>query len=142
MIQLYTPVKPNCENFTMDDVPVILQNLEEYLIPYIANKDEYPIPRIDIQLCQWIKYKEDTYLTINLLVNLEDINDYQIRISEGFYCDTNKCIIDTDGFLDIKSDEQSISHAIIDIYNKMLPLRNRDKNISIELYPYALDNAI
>jgi hypothetical protein len=138
MINICTPVAHNCDNFSIDDVPIILDNIEEFIIPFVTNIDTYPIPNIDIQLCKWDTYIDDTYLSINLLIDLNNIQDYTVRVNEGFYCDTNKRIIDTDGFLDIKTDTLSISQAINDIHHKNIPLINRVKSIDYNLFPYAV----
>jgi hypothetical protein len=137
MIQLCIHTGRASDNFTIDDVPIIIENLEEFIIPYIARQDEFPIPRIDIQLCQWYPFKDDTYISFNLLINLEDITDFTIRINEGAYCSTNNDIIDIDGFVDINPDIPSIQQAINDIKSHSIPLRNRVHSIKFDEFPYV-----
>lgn len=132
-------VSGNCEQFSLDDVEWIVENREEFIIPFVANKDEYPLPSISIQLCDWYGYVDDTYISIDMMINLDDIDDFSLRINEGAYCDTNGRIIETDGFLDIKTDIGSIQQAIKDIKNKQIPLRNRVTTINVEEYPYVVE---
>jgi hypothetical protein len=47
-------------------------------------------------------------------------------------------IYDTDGFLDIKCDRESLTKAIHDILNGTIPLHNRDNGITQESCPYAV----
>lgn len=140
MINLYIPVSIDCDNFIIDDVEWIVSHREEFIIPYIAMKEEYPLPRLSIQLCGWYEYIDDTFICIDMLINLDDIDDFSLRVNEGAYCETNERIIETDGFLDIKTDTASIQQAINDIKNKQIPLRNRVKSISVEDYPYIVEN--
>ena len=139
MINLYLPVSIDCEKFNIDDVEWIVNNKEEFIIPYIAIKDEYPLPTLSIQLCNWYEYINDTYISISMLINLDNIDEFSLRVNEGAYCDTNKRIIDTDGFVDIKTDIQSIQQAINDIKNKRIPLYNRVESIDLEEYPYVAE---
>lgn len=139
MITLCLPVSIDCENFNIDDVEWIVTNKEEFMIPYVAMKDEYPLKSLSIQLCDWYEYKDGTYISISMMIDLDNIDDFSLRVNEGAYCNTNERIIDTDGFLDIKTDIESIQQAISDIKNKQIPLRNRVRTISIEEYPYVVE---
>jgi len=139
MLNLCIPVSGNCKQFSLDDVAWIVENREEFIIPFVANKDDYPLPSISIQLCDWYGYVDDTYISIDMMINLDDIDDFSLRVYEGAYCNTNERIIETDGFLDIKTDIDSIKKAINDIKNKQIPLRNRVRTISVEEYPYVVE---
>jgi hypothetical protein len=139
MINLYIPVSIDCENFNIDDVEWIVRNKEEFIIPYIAMKEEYPLPTISIQLCDWYEYKDDTYISIEMMINLDNIDDFSLRVNEGYYCNTNNMIIDGDGFVDIKTDSESIQKAINDIKNKQIPLRNKVHTINTHDYPYVIE---
>lgn len=136
MINLCLPVSIDCENFDIDDVEWIVSNKEEFIIPYVAMKEEYPLKTLSIQLCDWLEYKDDTYISMSMMIDLDNIDDFSLRVNEGVYCNTNERIIDTDGFLDIKTDTESIQQAINDIKNKLIPLHNRGKTINITEYPY------
>lgn len=138
MINLCLPVAIDFENFNIDDVEWIVSNKEEFIIPYVAMKDEYPLKSLSIQLCDWYQFKEDTYISISMMVDLDNIDDFSLRVNEGAYCNTNERIIDTDGFVDIKTDIDSIKQAINDIKNKHIPLHNRVQTISVEEYPYVV----
>lgn len=139
MINLCLPVSIDCENFNIDDVEWIVSNKEEFIIPYVAMKEEYPLKTLSIQLCDWHEYKDDTYISISMMIDLDNIDDFSLRVNEGIYCNTNERIIDTDGFLDIKTDTESIQQAINDIKNKVIPLHNRVISISAVDYPYVIE---
>jgi hypothetical protein len=47
-------------------------------------------------------------------------------------------IMDTDGFLTIKGDRDSLKQAVAAILNGTIPLHNRDDVITEETCPYAL----
>lgn len=139
MINLYIPISIDCDNFDINDIEWIVSNKEEFIVPYMAMKEEYPLPRISIQLCKWYEYKDYTYISVYMLVNLNDINEFSLRVNEGVYCDTNERIVETDGFVDIKTDIESIQKAITDIKNKRIPLINRVKSIDYQEYPYIVE---
>ena len=90
-----------------------------------------------IPLCQWHKYIGNTYLTFKLLINLDDIKNYHIQVCEGGYSETNKGIIYTDCFVDVKVDIESIQQAICDIYLERIPLWNKDHTINCDAFPYV-----
>lgn len=138
MINLCIPVGYNYEGFTIDDVEWIVNSKEEFIIPYVAMKENYPLPRLSIQLCEWYEYIDDTYICIDMLINLDDIDDFSLRVNEGTYCNTNQKIIATDGFLDIKTDAVSIQQAVNDIKYKRIPLYNRVETINFDEYPYVI----
>ena len=140
MINLYIPVYHDCSNFNIDDVDWIVNYKDEFIIPFVANQEEYTLPRISIQLCNWQEYKEDSYVSVSMMIDLNNIDDFTLRVNEGYYCNTNERIIDGDGFLDIKTDPLSIRHAINDIKDKQLPLHNRVQNINVEDYPYMIED--
>lgn len=140
MINLCIPTSINCKDFTIDDVEWIVSNKEEFIVPYLAMKDEYPFPSLSIQLYDWEVYKDDTYISISMLINLDNIDEFSLRVNEGYYSNTNERIIDGDGFLDIKTDNWSIRQAISDIKEKQLPLHNRVQNINADDYPYMVEN--
>lgn len=140
-IKMYTHVYPihNFMDIALDDVPVIMQNLDEFMVPYIAHKDEFTIDTIAVQLCKWYEYEKDTYITATLFVDMNDMTDRHLRIHEGCYCDANKCIIETDGFVDIKIDhEKHMYDAMRDIHDKKLPLINRVDTIDYERFTYVV----
>jgi hypothetical protein len=139
MINIYIPASIDCEKFNIDDVEWIVRNKEEFIIPYIAMKEEYPLPTISIQLCDWYEYNDDTYISIEMMINLDNIDDFSLRVNEGYYCNTNNRIIDGDGFVDIKTDSENIQKAINDIKNKQIPLHNRVHTINTHDYPYVIE---
>lgn len=139
MINLCLPISHDYTQFSIDDVDWIVSNKDEFIIPFVANKEDYPLSRISIQLCDWEEYKDDGYVSVSMMINLDDINDFSLRVNDGYYCNTNERIIDGDGFLDIKTDSWSIRQAISDIKDKQLPLHNRVDNINAEDYPYMVE---
>jgi hypothetical protein len=138
MINLCLPVSHDYTAFNINDVDWIVSNKDEFIIPFVANRDQYQWSRISIQLCNWEEYKDDGYISVSMMINLDDIDDFTLRVNEGYYCNTNERIIDGDGFLDIKTDTMSIRQAISDIKYKQLPLHNRVQNINAEDYPYMI----
>lgn len=140
MINLCIPVSFDNTQFDLDDIEWIVSHREEFIIPFVARKEEYPLPSISIQLCDWQEYKDDTYISMDMMIDLNNIDDFLLRVNEGCYCDTNERIIETDGFLDIKTDIESIRLAINDIKNKQIPLWNRVKNINVQDYPYIVED--
>jgi hypothetical protein len=140
MINLCLPVSHDYTQFNIDDVDWIVSHKDEFIIPFVAKREEYQWPTISIQLCDWEVYKDDTYISISMLINLDNIDEFSLRVNEGYYCNTNERIIDGDGFLDIKTDNWSIRQAISDIKEKQLPLHNRVQNIKAEDYPYMMED--
>jgi hypothetical protein len=138
MINLCIPIEYDSDNFTIYDVPVILENIDEFIIPIVAEKYRLPLTRVSVRLCKWFEYKDDTYLSFNLLINLNDITEYSVRVNEGGYCSTNKRIIEFDGFVDIKTDSTSVNQAILDIRQKRIPLWNRVDKMNYEAFPYVV----
>jgi hypothetical protein len=69
-----------------------------------------------------------------------DINDplYLRLTAQESYTQEDGDIYDTDGFLDIKCDRESLTKAINDILNGTIPLHNRDNVITQESCTYAL----
>jgi hypothetical protein len=128
----------DCSSFTIDDVPVILDNLAEFIAPFVGAKDEFPMPRISMKLCNLHEYTKNTFMCMTLLINLDDIADYSLRVTEGAYCATNKCIIDTDGFIVIKTDSDSVHSAIRDIHAHTIPLHNIYQSIDFDAFPYVV----
>lgn len=139
MINLCLPVSIDCEKFNIDDVEWIVSNKEEFIVPYIAMKDEYPMKSLSIQLCDWYEYKDDTYISISMIIDLDNIDSFSLRVNEGAYCNTNKRIIETDGFVDIKTNIESIQQAIHDVKHKQIPLYNRVESIDVKEYPYVAE---
>ncbi len=140
MLNLCIPVSFDNKQFNLDDIEWIINHKDEFIIPFVARKEEFPLSSISIQLCDWQDYKDDTYISMDMMIDLDNIDDFSLRVHEGFYCNTNERIIETDGFLDIKTDTDSIRQAINDIKNKQIPLWNRVKNISVENYPYIVEH--
>lgn len=133
----YVHIEGYSDNFSIDDVPWILENIEEFLIPIIAEREKFPFGTISTPICQWHKYIDETYLTFTLSINLDDIKDYHIMISEGGWSETNNGIIYTDCFVDVKVDIESIQQAICDIYLERIPLWNNVHTINYDEFPYV-----
>jgi hypothetical protein len=136
---MYPQIDIDYNNFDIDDVAVILENIDEF-IKYQYQKDNFPMSTVSFHLCKWHEYIDNTYLTFKLLIDLDDITDFHVRVSEGAYCDTNERIIETDAFIDIKVNTDSIQQAICDIHLQRIPLHNRDKVIDYVAFPYVVKN--
>lgn len=140
MVHLYPHITIS-ESFELDEVIHFVENIGEYVAPLIANKDQFPLQRVSFQLTKWYQppNSKSEYLCIGVGVNLDDCNDFFLRVEEGYYSDTDNCVRESDAFVDIKSDVESIQMAIDDIKNGSIPLWNRDDNIDLENYRYVKD---
>jgi hypothetical protein len=110
-------------------------------------KGKYTWDRVSFPLCEWTRsplgrngdtHDDPVYFTIDCLCDLNDPpGSYFFRIREGHFCDLNKRILESDKFLDIKTDPDSMKGAIVDIEQGRIPLVNIVKFIDTEQFPYA-----
>ena len=135
IMALYKPYTIDTD-ITLDDVPSLIDNIQDF-ISRISASNAFECNGVSINLTSWYKYIDNTYLTFILLVDLDNVTNYSIRIHEGVYCSSNKKIIDTDGFINIKADSASVTNAIKDIYAKRIPIINRDLEIDFDAFPYV-----
>ena len=136
MIQLY----PHYEGPEMeiDDIPVLLENLHEFLAP--VKKDKLPLNTMAIRICKWQEVpNSDTYLSITLLVDLNNIDDFKLRVNEGYNSSLNG-LMEGDAFVDIKTDDASVNQALVNIKNGTIPLHNRVDKIDYTLHPYIRED--
>lgn len=134
MIKLYPLYEaPEME---IDYIPILLKNLHEFLAPVMNAQEEIPLNTMAMRICKWQDVPDsDTYLSITLLVDLNSIDDFKLRVEEG-YDSSLDGIIEGDGFVDIKTDNVSIQQAILHIKNETVPLHNRVDRIDYALHPY------
>lgn len=70
---------------------------------------------ISIIISEWLPTNKNTYLAFRLATNLNNIEQSYISIVEGAMCIASGRILDTECFLNIKNDPESIRSAIRDI---------------------------
>lgn len=139
MINLYPRYQP--QEFEIDDIFDVIENLSEFLAPAVAEIDSLPLSTMSMRICKWQTVPDkDTYLSLNLLVDLKNIPDFKLRVHDGYFSSCNNAIIDGDGFVDIKTDTESIRQALADIKNGTIPLHNRVDKIDYEKYPYTIQD--
>lgn len=138
MINMYPHYES--QEFEIDDVPVLLENLHEFLAPMVKEKDTLPLSSACMRICKWqeVTNNSDTYLSILILVDLTNVDDFKLRVVDGYYSQLEKDICEGDGFVDIKTDETSIQQAFIHIKNGTIPLHNRIHKIDYEKHPYIV----
>lgn len=139
MIQLYP--RYESQEFEIGDVPVLLENLHEFLAPVMNEKSELPLNTMSMRICKWQEIPEsDTYLSITLLVDITKVDDFKLRVVEGYYSSLNNEMCETDAFVDIKTDMRSVQQALIHIKNGTIPLHNRVDKIDYETHPYVRED--
>lgn len=115
--------------FPMENLPVILEDfptLYGELVP-IAEAFTNGWRRASFLVTEWVPKADEYYLAFRMAINLDDINDWALRLVEGTPCDTTHEIVDTDGFLDIKRDMDSIRLCVEHVLRDAaaVPLWNR-----------------
>jgi hypothetical protein len=81
---------------------------------------------------------EDSYVAITACLDLNNKDFIQLRFVEGFWSDVNEQIIETDRFLDVKKDRESLAQLVEDVLeNRKIPMFNDgcDERM-IESMPY------
>lgn len=93
--------------------------------------------RYTLQLTDWHKVGNDMYLCMEGSFNVNDETHLTLRVIEG-YKNEDDTMSDTDAFLDIKTDVDSVTKALNAMVTGTIPLFNRDDNITEETCPYAV----
>lgn len=95
------------------------------------NKFDTSFERVSFNITKPWPFDENTSLIISLFMNIRD--EINLRVNQI----ENTTQYESDWFVDIKTDEESIKKVIKDIKNKTIPLFNRDKIIDYEKYTYV-----
>ena len=90
-----------------------------------------------LQLTDWHKVGNDMFLCMQGSFNVNDETYLTLRVIEG-YKNEDDTISDTDAFLDIKTDVDSVTKALNDMVSGTIPLFNTDNVITEESCPYAV----
>lgn len=121
------------------DVTDVLENFEDNIIkPMTAFEHMMYEGRCSIQLTKWHDIGDNTYLALELLLNINNANDYTLRVIEGYQDEST--IHHGDAFVDIKTDKEHIETAIGDILNGTIPLYNRVESIDTTKYTYVVED--
>jgi hypothetical protein len=126
----------------------------EQLVEYVFDKKDELLPHIkdlhqsinffnghySVNLTDWkeLSNEENTYLCISGGFDVNDDSYLTLRVHEGYNDGLNGSIVDTDGFLDIKVDRDSLAQAIDAINDGTIPLHNKGLNITESNCPFAL----
>jgi hypothetical protein len=123
-----------------DDVVDVIQNLDEFLTPIKKIKNNLPSSTIFMRLTPWINNSNEyhSYLAMFLLVSLDNTQQFVLTINDGYFCNLKNDIVEGDGFVDIKTDINSIQQAIKDMKAGYIPLHNKCQIIDYQYYPYIL----
>jgi vacuolar-type H+-ATPase subunit I/STV1 len=79
----------------------------------------------------------DYHVAFSIGLDKNNVDQYYVRVNEGFFYDVDGLMHETDGFLDIKTDPESLSRAIDDIKAGVLPLHNRGYVVDATKFPYV-----
>ena len=79
---------------------------------------------------------KDTYLCISCCFDVNDASNMKLEIQEGAN-DEEGNIYDTDAFLDIKCDKDSITQAVNAIISGNVPLHNKGHTVTNDTCPFA-----
>jgi hypothetical protein len=138
MIDIY-PHLSWSPDIDFDKVTDTLENISESIIkPLQAYKDFMYDGKCAIMLSKWHQVSQDTYLGIVMMVNINKLNNYKLRVIEGYLC--NDIMHEGDAFVDIKTEKEHIENAIRDIMNGTIPLWNRVVSIDLTKYTYVLED--
>lgn len=127
-----------------DLVECVFDHRQELILPHINKMHEsikFFNGQYSVHLTPW-KKKDDNndnneYMSISCSFDINDPLYLRLTAQEG-YMDDHGDIMDTDGFLEIKGDRESLTQAVAAILNGTIPLHNRDFVITEETCPYAL----
>lgn len=127
----------------IDEVSSTLDNLELYVAPLQAHKSSFYNASCSFQLSNWVQVQNsDRFLSVRVLVNLNNISKYSLRVIEGYYDIESAEVHEGDAFVDVKTDKVHIDAAINDIKQGIIPLWNRDKYIDFQRFTYVLDDFV
>ena len=141
MTQLYPHIAAS--TIELDEVSDTLDNIELYVAPLQAHKSSLFNSSCSFLLSNWVKIQNsDRFLAIRVLVNLNNISKYSLRVVEGYYDIESAEFHEGDGFVDVKTDKVHIEAAINDIKQGIIPLWNRDKYIDFQRFTYVLDDFV
>lgn len=123
-------------------VECVFDHRQELILPHINKMHEtmkFFNGRYSVKLTRWKKKDGDDseYMCISCSFDVKDPLYLRLKAQEGYMSDDGD-IIDTDGFLTIKGDRDSLTQAVAAILNGTIPLHNRDAVITAETCPYAL----
>jgi len=95
--------------------------------------------RYIVKLTSWKKKDNDEseYMCISCSFDINNPLYFRLKAQEGYMSDDGN-IMDTDGFLTIKGDRDSLKQAVATILNGTIPLHNIDDVITEDTCPYAL----
>jgi hypothetical protein len=137
-MKLYPRV--DSQDIHVDDVIHVIQNLDEFLAPTIKDKDKLPLSTISMRLTPWMNNsnQHNSYFSMVLLVDLNNIQDFGLRIVDGYFCNFNHDVLEGDGFADIKTDIESLKLVVEDLKIGNILLHNRCNQIDYNQYPYII----
>lgn len=93
-----------------------------------------------VNLTDWkeLSNEEKTYVCISGGFDVNDDSYLTLRVHEGYNDRFNDHMVDTDAFLDIKVDRDSLAQAIDAINDRTIPLYNKGLNITESNCPFAV----
>lgn len=134
-----------CFGIAWEDLVEYVFDRRDELLPHIHQLDEemnFFSGRYCVNLTEWRKVEdnEDKYRTYMTITGSFDVNDplhLTLTAQEGYEQEDGD-IFDTDGFLCVKVDRDSLTQAVQDILNGTILLHNRGFEITPEMCPYAV----
>lgn len=126
----------------------------DQLVEYVFDRKDELMPHIQdlhqsinffnghycVNLTDWkeLSNEEHTYVCIVGSFDVNNVSYLTLSVREGYKDNHTDQIVDTDGFLDIKVDRDSLAQAIDAINDGTIPLYNRGLNITKENCPFAM----
>ncbi len=126
-----------------DLVEYVFDRRDEMLsyIKQLHKETDFFSGRYCVNLTEWRKVENDhdmsTYMTITGSFDVNDPLHLTLTAQEGYEQEDGD-IFDTDGFLCIKVDRDSLTQAVQDILKGTILLHNRGIEITQEMCPYAV----
>lgn len=133
IMKLFQPVEMHDSCSAVEELPEIFKTMQ-----FAKNISKHHC--VSFPLTKWHQLDETTFISIKVLVDLDNYENYILRVIEGTVWKGTNTIFDTDYCIDIKTDIDSVKQAIVDIINKKIPLFNKTKNIDLSRYPYLIQD--
>lgn len=95
-------------------LPELFKDMQYLKNIYNRNYVEFP-------LTKWHRVHDKVYILIRVLVDLDNYENYILRIVEGSMRNNLNIIFESDHCIDIKNDTTSVKNAIKDITNNTIP---------------------
>jgi hypothetical protein len=129
-------------NILFEELVEIVFDRRDELLPHITHIHEelkFSTGRYIVDLTNWHKTdkEKDDYICVSCTFDVNDPQYLRLKARQGYMYDDG-VMMDTDGFLTIKGDRESLTQAVAAILNGTIPLHNRNITITPETCPYAL----